>query len=65
VLQLFMAVIATASAEQIAVSSITAYDVYKEYINPKATGQQMVLLSRVMVVVYAALSGELGLQVML
>jgi hypothetical protein len=58
VLQLFMAVTAAGSAEQIAVSSLASYDIYKEYINPKATGKQMVLVSRVMVVVYAILSGE-------
>ncbi len=34
VLQLFMAVTAAGSAEQIAVSSLAAYDIYKEYINP-------------------------------
>ena len=53
VLQLFMAVTATACAEQIAVASIVAYDIYRPYINRKATGKQLVLLQRVMVVVYA------------
>ena len=42
---LFMAVTSTGSAEQIAVSSLYAYDVYREYINPNATGKQVRKLS--------------------
>lgn len=61
VLQLFMAVIATASAEQIAVSSLYAYDIYRRYINPKATGQQIVLLSRVGIVCFGIISGLLAI----
>ncbi|KAL6748794.1 urea active transporter [Haematococcus lacustris] len=57
VLQLFMAVTASGSAEQIAVSSLFSYDVYREYFNPQATGRQLVLTSRIMVIVYAVLSG--------
>jgi urea-proton symporter len=40
-IMLFMAVTSTGSAEQIAVSSLVAYDVYATYINPKATGKQV------------------------
>lgn len=40
-LMLFMAVTSTGSAEQIAVSSLFAYDVYKEYINKDATGKDV------------------------
>ena len=36
---LFMAIVSTGSAESIAVSSIFAYDIYKTYINPEATGR--------------------------
>ncbi|KAL6756843.1 hypothetical protein V8C86DRAFT_1810197 [Haematococcus lacustris] len=57
VLQLFMAVTSTGSAEQIAVASLFSYDVYREYFNPQATGRQLVLTSRIMIVVYAVLSG--------
>ncbi|GAX77380.1 hypothetical protein CEUSTIGMA_g4826.t1 [Chlamydomonas eustigma] len=57
VLQLFMAVTASGSAEQIAVSSLIAYDVYKTYINPAATDKQVIFVSRIMVVVYGILSG--------
>ena len=60
VFQLFMAVTAAGSAEQIAVSSLIAYDVYRDYINKKATGKQLVLVSRIMVVVYGVISGVLA-----
>lgn len=40
-LMLFMAVTSTGSAEQIAVSSLFAYDVYRSYINRKATGKDV------------------------
>lgn len=57
VLQLFMAVTAAGSAEQMAVASLFSYDVYREYFNPNATGKQIVLTSRIMVGVYSVLSG--------
>jgi Na+/proline symporter len=60
VFQLFMAVTAAGSAEQIAVSSLVAYDVYRDYFNKKATGKQLVFVSRVMVVVYGVISGLLA-----
>lgn len=40
-IMLFMAVTSTGSAELIAVSSIISYDVYRAYINPEATGEQI------------------------
>lgn len=40
-IMLFMAVTSTGSAEQIAVSSLFAYDVYREYINRNATGKDV------------------------
>jgi hypothetical protein len=39
-LQLFMAITSTGSAEIIAVSSILTYDVYYEYINPELKGRR-------------------------
>ncbi|GBF99241.1 urea-proton symporter-like [Raphidocelis subcapitata] len=57
VFQLWMAVTASGSAEQIAVSSLIAYDVYKPYINPKANGRQMIFVSRAVVIAYGILSG--------
>jgi Na+/proline symporter len=35
---LFMAVTSAGSAELVAVSSLCTYDIYRTYINPKATG---------------------------
>jgi Na+/proline symporter len=61
VFQLFMAVTAAGSAEQIAVSSLFAYDVYRDYINKKATGKQLVFVSRCGVVVYGVFSGILAI----
>jgi urea-proton symporter len=56
-LQLFMAVTSTANSEQLAVASLIAYDVYKRYINPNATGKQTIFVSRVVVLVWAIFSG--------
>ena len=49
-LQLFMAVTSTANSEQLAVSSLFSYDVYKRYINPAATGKQIIWVSRAAIV---------------
>lgn len=57
VLQLYMAVVGTACVEQIAVANIVAYDIYRPYINKNATGKQLIFIQRVMVVVYAIISG--------
>jgi Na+/proline symporter len=61
VFQLWMAVTASGSAEQIAVSSLIAYDVYRPYINPKANGRQMIFVSRAVVIAYGILSGVLAI----
>lgn len=53
VLLIFMAVTSASSAELIAVSSIFTYDVYKNYINPQATGRFLIRMSHVACVVYA------------
>lgn len=52
-LLIFMAVTSAMSAELIAVSSIFTYDVYQTYINPKATGKQLINMSHCMVVGFA------------
>ncbi|KAF3017255.1 hypothetical protein E8E15_003079 [Penicillium rubens] len=39
---LFMALTSTVSSSMIAVSSILSYDIYKTYLNPKATDKQIV-----------------------
>ena len=46
------------SAELIAVSSLFTYDGYWHYINPRATGKQLLVVSKVMVLVYTVLMGE-------
>jgi urea-proton symporter len=58
---LFMAIVSTGSAESIAVSSLVAYDIYREYINPEATGKQILFVSRVVIVVFGLVSGALAI----
>ena len=53
ILMLFMAIISTGSAECIAVSSLIAYDVYRTYVKKDATGKQILMISRVFVVLWA------------
>lgn len=52
-LLVFMAVTSAMSSELIAVSSIFTYDFYQTYINPRATGRQLIHMSHVMVVGFA------------
>jgi Na+/proline symporter len=49
---LFMAVTSCASAELIAVSSLLTFDVYKGYVQPKATPKQLIFVSHVMICVF-------------
>lgn len=51
-LLIFMAVTSASSAELIAVSSIFTYDLYQTYINPKATGKNLIWMSHACVVVF-------------
>mmetsp|Transcript_67 Transcript_67/g.264 ORF Transcript_67/g.264 Transcript_67/m.264 type:complete len:658 (+) Transcript_67:35-2008(+) len=59
-IMLFMAITSTGSAECIAVSSIFVYDIYYTYFNPKATGQQILFYSRIVIGVFGALMGVLA-----
>ncbi|KZV72202.1 Na+/solute symporter [Peniophora sp. CONT] len=52
-LVVFMAVTSAASSELIAVSSIFTYDIYKTYWRPKATGQEIVNVSHLVICVWA------------
>lgn len=54
---LFMAIVSTGSAESIAVSSLVAYDIYREYINPEATGDQILKVSRIVIVAFGLFMG--------
>lgn len=67
-IMLFMAIVSTGSAESIAVSSLVAYDIYRQYINPEATGAQILWVSRCTIVGFGLFMGvfsiilfELGL----
>ena len=51
----------TGSAEQIAVSSIISYDVYRKYINTKATGEQILKVSRYGILFFGLFSGVLSI----
>lgn len=51
-IMLFMAIVSTGSSESIAVSSLVAYDIYREYLNPEATGADILRVSRVVIVVF-------------
>ncbi|EME46110.1 hypothetical protein DOTSEDRAFT_148063 [Dothistroma septosporum NZE10] len=52
-LLIFMAVTSAMSAELIAVSSIWTYDIYKTYVNPKASGRRLIYMSHTSCVIYA------------
>ena len=56
-IMLFMAIVSTGSAESIAVSSLIAYDIYREYFNPEATGKQILLISRIVIVCFGVFMG--------
>jgi len=49
---LFMAVTSCASAELIAVSSILTFDIYKTYIKPAATPEQLIFIAHIMICVF-------------
>ena len=60
-LMLLMAVTSTANSELIAVSSLIAYDIYRTYINPKATGKQIVMVTRISIVCFGIFMGILAI----
>lgn len=58
---LFMAVTSSGASEQIAFSSLISYDVYRTYINPECSGQRVIGLSRIMIMVFGVLTGVFGI----
>lgn len=54
VLLVFMAFTSAMSAEVISVSSIVTYDLYRSYINPKATGKQLMWVNYAGVIGFTA-----------
>ncbi|WOL04353.1 urea-proton symporter DUR3 [Canna indica] len=57
---LFMAVTSAGSAELVAVSSLCTYDIYRTYINPNATGKQILKVSRAVVLGFGCFMGVLA-----
>lgn len=63
-IMLFMAVTSTGAAEQIAVSSLVAYDVYAPLMRrmgKPVTGKSVVLVSRIAIIAFGLLTGVLGI----
>eukprot|EP00270_Netrium_digitus_P009623 TRINITY_DN2933_c0_g1_i1.p1 TRINITY_DN2933_c0_g1~~TRINITY_DN2933_c0_g1_i1.p1 ORF type:complete len:727 (+),score=169.16 TRINITY_DN2933_c0_g1_i1:137-2317(+) len=58
---LFMAVTSAGSSELIAVSSLVTYDIYRTYINPNATGAQILKVSRYCVCGFGLFMGCLAI----
>jgi SSS family transporter len=58
---LFMAIVSTGSAESIAVSSLVAYDIYRQYFNKDATGDQILKVSRIVIVVFGLFMGAFAI----
>lgn len=56
---MFMAVTSSGASEQIAFSSIIAYDVYRTYINPNCSGPRIISLSRAVILIFGLLIGVL------
>jgi Na+/pantothenate symporter len=56
-----MAVTSTANSELVAVSSLIAYDIYRTYMNPKATGKDIIRVSRYGIVGFGAFMGVLAI----
>lgn len=52
-----MAIMSTYSSELISVSSISAYDIYKTYINPKASGKQIMFVNYISMTAFALFMG--------
>lgn len=61
VFQVFMAVTASGSAEQMAVAALITYDIYKQYIHPQADGKRLILVTRIGVLFFGVLSGILAI----
>ncbi|SCU89371.1 LANO_0D04632g1_1 [Lachancea nothofagi CBS 11611] len=51
-IMVFMAVTSAMSAELISVSSIFTYDIYRQYIDPKASGKKLILSSHATCIIF-------------
>jgi urea-proton symporter len=54
---LFCAVTGTGSSEMMAVSTLFTFDLYRGYINPKATDKQLLMCTRICVTIFGLLMG--------
>jgi Na+/proline symporter len=59
-IMLFVAITSTGSAEQIAVSSLAAYDIYRKYLDPQATGEDILRISRYAILCFGTFMGFLS-----
>ncbi|HEX7818460.1 MAG TPA: universal stress protein, partial [Nitrososphaeraceae archaeon] len=55
----FTAVTSAGSAQMIAVSSLTTYDIYRTYIKPSASGRELIRISRISIIGFGVLIGIL------
>lgn len=60
-IMVFSAVTSSGAAEMIAVSSIVSYDIYRTYIDPTCSGQRIIFVSRIVILVYGMLMGLVGI----
>jgi len=60
-IMLFMAIVSTGSAESIAVSSLISYDIYRQYFNPEATGDDILRVSRYVIVGFGLFMGAFSI----
>lgn len=55
----FTAVTSAGSAQMIAVSSLTTYDIYRTYLKPSASGRELIRISRISIIAFGVLIGLL------
>jgi urea-proton symporter len=55
-----MAIMSTYSSKLISVSSIVTYDIYATYINPSATGKQLMRMNYIGMICFALFMGGLS-----
>ncbi|KAK9816495.1 hypothetical protein WJX72_001008 [[Myrmecia] bisecta] len=53
----YMAVTSSGASEMVAVSSLFTFDIYREYINKQASGERLLMVSRISVCIWAVIMG--------
>ncbi|EMR69131.1 putative urea active transporter protein [Eutypa lata UCREL1] len=59
-LMVFQAITSAMSSETVAVTSLVTYDFYRSYINPEATGKQLVFVSHIAVVAFGLIAAAIA-----